>query len=82
MTTTTNWTDLIVTDSDGEQWGSLGGIVENAPANLDNATIESGQIDSWDGFFLSAEGEEADADTPRAIVNWDGFADKINQARS
>ena len=81
MTTkTTNWTDLLVTDSDGEQWGTLGSIVESAPANLDNAEIDGGRIAAWDGFLLSAEGEEPDWDTPRTTVNWDGFREKFSAA--
>ena len=83
MTTmTTNWADLLVTDSDGKPWGTLGSIVESAPANLDNAEIDGRRIAAWDGFLLSAEGEEPDWDTPKIIVNWDGFWEKLQKAWS
>ena len=78
----TNWRDLIVTDSDGATGETLGSIVDNAPANLDSAEISGGRIASWDGFMLSAPGEDADWDTPRGEVNWDGFQDAVYQQSS
>lgn len=72
-----DWRKLIVTDSDGEEWGELGELVDNAPANLDSARIVDGAIESWDGFFLSAPGEDPDYDTPRAEVDWTGFEEAI-----
>lgn len=90
MNTTTNsaaetvsWKNLMVTDAEGDDWGTLGDMVRSAPANLDGAQIgEDGGIDSWPGFFLSAEGETADWDTPRAEVDWTGFAEIIGEARA
>ncbi|MFA5054092.1 MAG: hypothetical protein WC565_08530 [Parcubacteria group bacterium] len=76
----THWRDLMVSDADGE-WGPLGELVDAAPANLDSATIENGQIVSWDGFFLSAPDEEPDWDAPRGPVDWSGFAEAINTHR-
>ena len=81
MNTKNSWTELIVTDSDGNDWGLLSDIVKSAPANLDNAKIEGGRIIEWDGFFLSGEEEDADWDTPRTSVNWDGFSEELGQVR-
>ena len=77
---TIRWQDLIVTDADGQEWDSLGGLVARAPANLDNAvTDETGRITEWDGFFLCAPGEDADWDTPRVPVDWDGLREKLGR---
>lgn len=75
---TTNWKDLIVSEGEpNANCGTLGFIVHNAPANLDDAEISGGKITSWDGFFLSAPGEVADWNTPRGDVDWDGFAETL-----
>lgn len=72
----THWTELIITDAEGERWpDNLGKLVETAPANLDSATIEEGRITAWPSFFLSAPGEEPDWDTPREEVDWTGFSE-------
>lgn len=76
----THWRDLVVTDTDG-QTGTLGDLVDHCPANLDNAKIDDGAIEAWEGFMLSAPGEEPDWDTPRGAVDWSGFADALNTAR-
>lgn len=81
-TETISWRDLIVTGSEGDVAGTLGWFVGNAPANLDDAKVEGGKVVEWPGFFLSAEGEEADWDTPKADVNWEGFDAALNAARS
>jgi hypothetical protein len=77
-----NWTNLQITDGDGDSWGSLGALVSSAPANLDSAVISNGKITEWAGFFLHTEDEEPDFDTPRHGVDWDGFAEAIEQARA
>lgn len=74
------WRELVVSDSDGA-WGPLGELVENAPANLDDATIEHGMIVYWPGMFLAAPGEDPDWDTPRGEVDWAGFEDKLRACR-
>ena len=76
-----NWKKLIVTDCEGESWGTLDALVQDAPANLDNATITDGAIDSWDGFFLSSPDEDPDWDTPHTAVDWTGFDHCLNTAR-
>jgi hypothetical protein len=73
-----NWTELVVTDSEGGCNDTLGDIVRASPANLDDATIEDGRISEWPGFFLSAPGEDPNWDTPRAEVDWTGFVDTLN----
>lgn len=76
----TNWTELLVTDNEGATGETLGSMVENAPANLDSAVLDSrGRISEWPDFLLSAEGEDADWDTPRAEVNWDGLREKLGR---
>jgi hypothetical protein len=78
----TNWKDLAVTDGDGENWGTLGELVDNAPANLDNAVIAAdGSIESWPQMYIAAPDEEADWDTPRGPVDWTGFAEALKAAR-
>ena len=73
----TNWKNLIVTDTEGDAAGTLGEFIKIAPANLDTATIENGKIIAWPQFFLSAEGEEPDSDTPSDDVDWNGFVDAL-----
>ena len=79
---TTNWTDLVVTDSDGDVAGTLGEMVRTCPANLDTASIVFGetgnpntevdsQIQEWPGFSLSSPD-----------VDWSGFGDAIRIARA
>jgi hypothetical protein len=75
-----SYTELIVTDAEGCCAGTLGDIVENAPANLDTATVRNGKITEWPQFFLSAEGEEAGWDTPRVAVDWTGFVGRLASA--
>ena len=79
-TETTNWRELMVTDADGDSAGTLGDLVDNAPANLDNAVLNSdGSISEWMDFFIAASGEEADWDTPRAAVDWSGFVQALGR---
>lgn len=68
-----DWRELIITGDDGQEWGLLGAMVRDAPANLNNATIENGRITEWPQFMLAAPGEEPNWDTPRGTVDWDGF---------
>lgn len=76
----TKWQDLDVYTADGEYWGTLGDLVKSAPANLDSAEIsESGKIECWEGFFLSAEGEGPDWDTPAEPVNWAGLGEALGR---
>lgn len=81
MTTETiNWTELLVSDTEGATGETLGSMAEAAPSNLDSAVLDSaGRINEWPDFLLSAEGEEADWDTPRVAVNWDGLAAKLGR---
>ena len=80
---TTDWKDLIVTGEDGYTWDTLGDLLNKAPANLDTATLaEDGTITSWPDFFLSAEGEDPNWDTPRGPVDWRGFWQALVEARS
>lgn len=79
-----NWNELVVSDADGDVWGTLGDLVSNAPANLDNAIIGTdGTIQEWEGFFLSEDGQSAVDDNgletlDRNNVNWDGLRDALN----
>lgn len=76
-----NWTDLNVVDSEGDNWGNLGDIVRDAPANLDNAEIVDGAIEQWPGYFMSRPGEDANWDTPAGAVDWAGFEDALASSR-
>jgi hypothetical protein len=78
--TMVKWTELQVSDSD-DKWGSLGELVNKAPANLDNADIIDGRIDSWPGMFIAAPGEEPDYDTPTVPVDWTGFQAALDAVR-
>ena len=71
------WSELIVTDSDGNTGDTLGSMVELCSANLDTAVLNNGRIVEWPGFILSAPGEEPDWDTPRGPVDWDGFMEAL-----
>lgn len=75
-----DWTDLMVTDAEGASGGTLGNLVMSAPANLDSAVLNAeGRIIAWPDFFISAEGEEADWNTPHAAVNWTGLRKQLNR---
>lgn len=75
-----DWTDLMVTDAEGASGGTLGNLVMSAPANLDSAVLNAeGRIIAWPDFFISAENEEADWDTPHAAVNWTGLRKQLNR---
>ena len=76
---TVSWRDLIVTDAEGDTAGTLGWFVDHAPANLDNAVIEGGVLKIWDGYFISAEGEDPNFDTPKVPVDWSGFQTAIEE---
>jgi hypothetical protein len=67
-----HWRKLIVTDREGEEWGELGELRDDAPANLDDAVVIDGKIDTWCGFFLSAPGAEPSHEIP-VDVDWTGF---------
>jgi hypothetical protein len=58
------WWDVDVYDEEENFFGKLGGIVRDAPANLDEAVIEKGKIVDWPGFSL---GHSPD------VVDWRGF---------
>ncbi len=80
----TNWAELIVTDADGDIAGTLGDLVSNAPANLDNARLnDEGIIVEWSGYLLSVDGEATDANGFETLdvdaVNWDGLADALGR---
>lgn len=78
-----NWKNLIVTDAEGETWGTLGELVSEAPANLDSAVYgDNGEITEWDGFFLSEEGQPVVDDNgfetlDRSRVDWSGLRESI-----
>ena len=81
-TMTTNWRNLVVTDgNDPSAQATLGDLVDNAPANLDNAVIVDGRISEWSNYFLSSPGEEPDYNTPQGEVDWTGFERALNRAR-
>ena len=75
-----NWRNLIVTDSYGDGYGTLGDVMRVSPETLDSATIDDDAVVSWDGFFLSSPGEEPDYDTPRCEVDWSGFQEAYDRA--
>ena len=70
----TTWRDLNVYDDEARLVGSLGAIVDRNLGMLEGATLAHGQIESWPGYYLAAEGEDPDHDTPRRAVDWTGFA--------
>lgn len=72
------WNELIVTDRDGNNLGSLGEIVTNSPQMLKHATFDGSAL-TWPDYFLSVDGEEPDWDTPRAPVDWTGFEIEITE---
>lgn len=64
---TINWRNLIVTNSDNETVDTLGGLVFNDPDGYINETLclnDNESIREWRGVFISAPGENPDADTP------------------
>lgn len=80
---TIHWQNLNVTDADGQHAGTLGEMVRLSPTNLDSAILnEDGSLSEATGFFLSADGEDPDWDTPRGPVDWNGFREALQAARS
>ena len=75
------WQDLVVTDSDGDVMGDLGGMVSDAPANLDDAEIVDGQIESWPGYDLGWPGGDDQWDSQHDLVDWTGFEAALTAAR-
>jgi hypothetical protein len=76
-----NWRELEVHDTDGFI-GHLGGLVDDAPANLDNCELAGdGSIAEWLDHFVAAPGEDPNWDTPRGPVDWTGFAGALKAAR-
>lgn len=73
-----HWSELVVTDSEGNCNTTLGFIVRSQAGNLGGATIEDGRITEWPDFYLSAPGEEPEWDTPRCDVDWTGFTGALN----
>jgi hypothetical protein len=71
----TNWRELLVTDDTGDLWGTLGGLVDSAPSTLDTCVLNPGDtgIAEWPRFFVHADGEEPNWNTPRGAVDWTGF---------
>jgi len=76
-----SWRELLVTDNQGVTFGTLGGVVDDAPANLDDAIIVDGRITEWPDFFISATGEEPDHSTPQVAVDWTGFEKSLSLHR-
>jgi len=78
-----HWTQLIVTDADGETVGTLGVVVAELPSLLDTATISrsSGELTQWPQMYLSTDGEDPDWDTPRGPVDWSGLAEALSAAQ-
>ncbi len=82
---TLNWKDLMVTDAEGDSAGTLGDLVANAPANLDNARLnDEGAVVEWEGYLLSEDGTDAtDANGFQTLnndfVNWDGLKEALGR---
>lgn len=79
----TNWQKLIVSDMDGNTGNTLISLLHSAPANFDSVKLNAhGGIESWMGFFIHANEEIPDYNTPKQQVNWDGFIDALNSIRN
>lgn len=76
------WECLNVTDWDGEYVGKLGWVVNFHYQYIESfATIKDGKIESWVGFYLSADGEEPGQDTPKVPVDWRCFTEIAVKAK-
>ncbi len=76
----TRWQDLVVWN-EGEIVGSLAGFCdENDDALAGIVLSAAGQISEWPYFFVAADGEDPDWDTPRGAVDWAGFAEALAEA--
>jgi hypothetical protein len=67
-----SWRELIVTNSDDDDNGTLGDIYNDSPEMLDTATVDGGEITEWPDYYLSAPGTEPDWNIPNN-VDWTGF---------
>lgn len=79
------WQDLLVYDSYNAQYSNtrLGNyIAEAEECELRRITLDNdGRLVSWSDFFVAADGEEPDWDTPIESVDWSGFAEAIEARR-
>lgn len=73
-----NWRDLIVTDADGMTC-ELGAYVDGGNVTEDIELDADGSIARWDGYAVATPGEDADWNTPRREVNWDGLRETLGR---
>ena len=79
----TNWQDLIVTDADQQMNFRLGDYLADPANPRDDIELNSdGSMGAWAQFFVSAPGENADCDTPRGDVDWEGFAAALGRVNA
>jgi len=76
-----HWTELIVTDTDGHNVGTLAEVVRDDIDILDTAVIFDGVIESWPDYFISRSSEDPGWDTPAGCVVWNGFKTELDLAR-
>ena len=73
-----HWTNLRVTDSDGDDIGALGDCINDGTVSTEYIMLrDDGSLDSWPDYFISAPGEEPEWDTPHVPVDWTGFANAV-----
>ena len=71
------WENLNVRDGDGCPIGSLLDVVTQSPDILLMATVRGGKIIQWPDYYISADDEIPDWDTPRGDINWTGFTEAL-----
>jgi hypothetical protein len=84
-----NYRDLRLIDADNNET-TIGEAIDRAISLRECSEFDeryltlarAGRVDSWDGYFIAAVGEDPDWDTPRCVVDWSGFAEAVAEIRS
>jgi len=72
-----NWQNLIVTDDNGAEIGSLCEVIRSTTTAASIQIDEAGAVVAWPYHFIAAPGEVPDWNTPAGPVDWTGFADEL-----
>jgi hypothetical protein len=84
-----NYRELRLIDTDNNET-TIGAAIDRAISLRECSEFDEryltlaadGSVDSWDGYFVAAQGEDHDCDTPRCAVDWSGFAEAVAEIRA
>jgi hypothetical protein len=84
-----SYRELLLIDAQGNGETTIGDAIDRAIASHEIGEFDGqlltvasdGSVESWDGYFVAAPGENPDWDTPRLMVDWSGFAEAVSEIR-